>query len=127
MTGWVVLVGCEPTCRGCLKKGHIWADCPDNVEKVLVGTRKTTVGLAEKASAKILAQARLIDAGYGVQYDSTRDQYEVDTDSKPMTFTRKVNHGGKRSPHYTYVLKRAYVETVAANKAKFTRRDGEAA
>ena len=40
MTGWVVPAGCEPvskTCRGCLKKGHIWADCPDNVEKVLVG------------------------------------------------------------------------------------------
>ena len=31
--------GCEPvskTCRGCLKKGHIWVDCLDNVEKVLV-------------------------------------------------------------------------------------------
>ena len=40
MTGWVVPAGCEPvskTCRGCLKKGHIWADCPDNVKKVLVG------------------------------------------------------------------------------------------
>ncbi len=47
-----------------------------------------TVGLAEKASANILVQARLIDAGYGVRYDSTCDQYEV-----PMTFTRKVNHG----------------------------------
>jgi hypothetical protein len=86
-----------------------------------------TVGLAEKASANILAQARLIDAGYGVRYDSTRDQYEVDTDSKPMTFTRKVNRGGKRSPHYTHVLERAYVETVAANKVKFTWREGEAA
>ena len=32
--------GCEPvskTCRGCLKKGHIWVDCPDNVETALVG------------------------------------------------------------------------------------------
>ena len=42
MTGWVVPAGCEPdskTCRGCLKKGHIWANCPDCVttEKVLVG------------------------------------------------------------------------------------------
>jgi hypothetical protein len=40
MTGWVVPAGWDPvpkTCRGCLKKGHIWADCPDNVEKVLVG------------------------------------------------------------------------------------------
>jgi hypothetical protein len=40
MTGWVVPTGCEPvskTCRGCLKKGHIWINCPDNVEKVLVG------------------------------------------------------------------------------------------
>jgi hypothetical protein len=218
MTGWVVPSGCEPvskTCRGCLKKGHIWVDCPDNVEKVLVGKEDAdddweeeedeystfmirskrngdeelalflnneilldnqasqcifhnerllhkvigrdpynmcgidggqsgmrvdrtgeirgfekigaTVGLAEQASANILAQARLIDAGYGVRYDSTRDQYEVDTDSRPMTFTRKVNRGGKRSPHYTHVLERAYVETVAANKAKFTRREGEAA
>jgi hypothetical protein len=86
-----------------------------------------TVGLAEKASANILAQARLIDAGYGVRYDSSCDQYEVDTDSKPMIFNRKVNRGGKRSPHYTHVLERAYVETVAANKARFTRREGEAA
>ena len=70
-----------------------------------------TVGLAEKASANILAQARLIDAGYGVRYDSSCDQYEVDTDSKPMIFNRKVNRGGKRSPHYTHVLERAYVET----------------
>ena len=218
MTGWVVPAGCEPvskTCRGCLKKGHIWADCPDNVEKVLVGKEDAeddweeeedeysafvirrkrslneemvlflndeilldnqasqcifhnerllhkvtgrdpynmcgidggqsglrvdrtgeirgferigaTVGLAEKASANILAQARLIDAGYGVRYDSSCDQYEVDTDSKPMIFNRKVNRGGKRSPHYTHVLERAYVETVAANKARFTRREGEAA
>ena len=40
MTGWVVPAGCEPvskTCRGCLKKGHIWVNCPDNVEKALVG------------------------------------------------------------------------------------------
>ena len=35
--------GCEPvskTCRGCLKKRHIWINCPDNnttSEKVLVG------------------------------------------------------------------------------------------
>ena len=41
-TGWVVPPGCEPvskTCRGCLKKGHIWINCPDNTtsEKVLVG------------------------------------------------------------------------------------------
>ena len=67
------------------------------------------MGLAKKASANILAQARLIDAGYGVRYDSARDQYEVDTDSKPMKFTRKVNRGGKRSPHYTHVIERAYV------------------
>ena len=42
IAGWVVPAGCEPdskTCRGCLKKGHIWANCPDRVttEKVLVG------------------------------------------------------------------------------------------
>ena len=85
-----------------------------------------TVGLAKKASANILAQARLIDAGYGVRYDSARDQYKVDTDSKPMKFTRKVNRGGKRSPHYTHVIERAYVETMAGNKARFTRREGEA-
>jgi hypothetical protein len=48
----------------------------------------------------------------------------VDTDSKPMIFARKVNRGGKRSPHYTHV----HVENVAAkNKARFTRREGEAA
>ena len=39
MTGWVVPTGCEPvskTCKGCLKKGRIWINCPDNVEKALV-------------------------------------------------------------------------------------------
>ena len=47
----------------------------------------------------------------------------MDTDyKKPMIFTRKVNRGGKRLPHCTYVLERAYVETVAANKARFTER-----
>ena len=49
-----------------------------------------TVGLAGKASANILAQARLVDAGYGVRYDSILDQYEVDTDSRPMVFTRRT-------------------------------------
>ena len=181
------------TCRGCLKKeGHIWINCPDNVEKALVGRDEegddwkeeedyntfviagsrergreftmflgeeilldnqasqcifhnegllhgvterepcnmydidggqsglrvdrtgrilgfekigATVGLADRASANILAQARLIDAGYGVRYDSSLDKYEVDTDSpKPMIFTRKASRGGKRSPHYTSVI-----------------------
>ena len=39
-TGWVVPAGCKPvlkTCRGCLKKRHIWVDCPNNVEKAVVG------------------------------------------------------------------------------------------
>ncbi len=46
MTGGVVPAGgCESdskTCRGCLKKGHIWANCLDRVttEKVLVGQDK---------------------------------------------------------------------------------------
>ena len=33
MTGWVIPEGCEAdsrTCRGCLKKGHIYPNCPDN-------------------------------------------------------------------------------------------------
>ena len=194
MTGGVVPTGCEPvskTCRGCLKKGHIWINCPDNVEKALVGkdeegddweeeedyntfviagSRKrgreftmflgeeilldnqasqcifhnegllhgvterepynmcgidggqsglrvdrtgrilgfekigATVGLADRASANILAQARLIDAGYGVQYDNSLDQYEVDTDSpRPMIFPRKKSESGRQAiaPLYT--------------------------
>ena len=32
-----------------------------------------TIGVAEKASANILAQANLVDVGYGVTYDNTRD------------------------------------------------------
>jgi hypothetical protein len=83
------------------------------------------VGLAKKASANIFAQARLIDPGYGVQYDSIRDQYEVDTDSKPMIFTRKVKRENKRFLHYTHMIERAYVETLAGNKARFNRRKGE--
>ncbi len=101
----------------------------DRIGRVL-GFEKigATVGLAEKASTNILAQARLIDAGYGVRYDSSLDQYEVDTDSpRPMVFTRKASRGGKRSPHYIHVIERAYVETVAGNKARFTRREGQAA
>jgi uncharacterized protein (DUF4415 family) len=216
MTGWVVPAGCEPdskTCRGCLKRGHIWANCPDRVttEKALVGqdeddwesedegtftisaTKKrdretalflseeilldnqasqcifhnegllhgvvgrdpytmcgidgsqsglqvdrtgrisgfrkigATVGLAAEASANILAQARLVDAGYGVRYDSVLDQYEVDTDSNPMIFARRTRGHGRRSPHYTHVIERAFVETVTGNKSRFTRREGAAA
>ena len=65
-----------------------------------------TVGLAEKASANILAQARLVDAGFGVRYDSALDQYEVDTDSAPMIFARRTRGRGKRSPHYTHIIER---------------------
>jgi hypothetical protein len=219
MTGWVVPAGCEPyskTCRGCLKKGHIWTKCPDRVttENVLMGhdeddwqsddeddqgtfmistTKKrdreaaiflseeilldnqasqcifhnevllhgfvgrnpytmcgvdggqsglqvdrtgrisrfqkigATVGLAKKASANILAQARLVDACYGVRYDSALDQYEVDTDLTPMIFARWTRGHGRRSPHYTHVIERAFVETVTGIKARFTRREGAAA
>jgi hypothetical protein len=91
------------------------------------GRIDAAVGLAEQASANILAQTRLIDAGYGVKCDSALDQYEVDTDSTPMTFTRKATRGGKRSPHYTHVIEQAYVETAAGNKARFTRREAESA
>ena len=86
-----------------------------------------TVGLTEQASANIVAQARLIDAGFGLRYDSALDQYEVDTDSTPIKFTRKASRGGKRSPHYAHVIERAYVKTVAGNKTRFTRREAEAA
>ena len=89
------------------------------------GRIDAAVGLAEQASANILVQTRLIDAGYGVKYDSALDQYAVDTDSTPMTFTRKATGGGKRSPHYTHVIERAYVKTAAGNKARFTRREAE--
>ena len=86
-----------------------------------------TVGVAGRASANILAQARLVDAGYGVRYDGARDLYEVDTDSGQITFTRKVMRGGKLSPHYSHLIERAYVETVTGNKARYTRREGAAA
>ena len=203
MTGWVVRAGCKPdskTCKGCLKKGHIWANCPDRVstsDKAVVGQEEddwksddeddratkierppyswaerkpgiamhfpqwdsaprrsgkrpvhyvwyrrqpvrstssqdrkigATVGLAGKASANILAQARLVDAGYGVRYDSALDhQYEVDTDSRPMIFTRRDRRKGKQSPHYSHVIEQASVETVTRIKARFTRREGTAA
>ena len=57
-----------------------------------------TVGLAGKASVNILAQVRLINASYGVRYDSALDQYEMDTDSTPMIFTRRTGGHGRRSP-----------------------------
>ena len=96
----------------------------------ITGFRKigATVGLAGKASANIPVHARLVNAGYGVRYDSTLDQYEVDTDSSPMIFTRRRSRGkGKRSPHYSHVMEQAFVETVSGNKARFTRRKGAAA
>ncbi len=69
-----------------------------------------TVGLAGKASANILAQARL-----------------VDTDSTPMLFAMRTRGRGRRWPHHTHVIERAFVETVTGNKARFTRREGAAA
>ena len=86
-----------------------------------------TVGVAGRASANILAQARLVDVGYGVRYDGARDLYEVDTDSGQINFTRKVMRGGKLSPHYSYLIERAYVEAVIGNKARYTRKEGAAA
>ena len=65
-----------------------------------------TVGLAKKASTNILAQARLVDAGYGVRYDSAQDQYEVDIDSVSMIFAGRTRGRGKRSPHYTHIIER---------------------
>ena len=59
---------------------------------------------------------------------SSLDQYEVETDSpRPMIFTRNASRGGKHSFHYTHVIERVYVETVAGSKARFTRREREAA
>jgi hypothetical protein len=86
-----------------------------------------TVGVAGRASANILAQARLVDAGYGSRYDGACDLYEVDTDSGQITFTRRVMREGKLSPHYSHLIERAYVETVTGNKARYTRRKGAAA
>jgi hypothetical protein len=57
-----------------------------------------TVGLAGKASVNILAQVRLVNASYGVRYDSALDQYEMDTDSTPTIFTRRTGGHGRRSP-----------------------------
>jgi len=44
-----------------------------------------------------------------------------------MVFTRRTRGKGKRSPHYSHVIERAFVETVTGNKARFTRREGLAA
>ncbi len=62
-----------------------------------------------------------------MRYDSALDQYEVDTDSTPMIFARRTRGHGRRSPHYTHVIERAFVETVTGIKARFTRREGAAA
>lgn len=84
------------------------------------GFRKigATVGLAGKASANILAQARLVDAGYGVNYDSVLDQYEVEIDLGPIIFAKRARGRGRRLPYYTYVIERACVETATGNKAR---------
>jgi hypothetical protein len=71
------------------RRGSVRTACRPDWEDTGFGRIGASVGLAENASANILAQARLIDAGYRVRYDSNLDQYEVETDSVPMTFTRK--------------------------------------
>ena len=197
MTGWVIPEGCEAdsrTCRGCLKKGHIYPNCPDNPsnggagrvlvavqgeetedeeegtedrifminsdsnERVLLFAENEilldnqasqaifknknllhnitsrvpytmggidanhegltvartgsiagfsridgTIGLATNASANVLAQARLIDAGYKIEYDDTKDSYLVHADDEAMIFKRRLLQNGKRFPHYSYM------------------------
>ena len=51
----------------------------------------------------------------------------MDTESRPMIFTRRNRGKGKRSPHYSHVIWQAFAETVTGNKARFTRREGAAA
>ena len=69
----------------------------------------------------------MVDAGYGVRYDSALDHYEVDTNSRPIIFTRRNREKGKRSPHYSHVVQQAFVETVNGIKYRFTRREGAVA
>ena len=62
-----------------------------------------TIGLATNASANVLAQARLIDAGYKIEYDDTKDSYLVHADDEAMIFKRRLLQNGKRFPHYSYM------------------------
>ncbi len=62
-----------------------------------------------------------------MRYDSILVQYEVDTDSRPMVFTWITRGKRKRSLHYSHIIEQTFVETVAGNKARFTRREGGAA
>ena len=249
MSGWVIPAGCDPdprTCRGCMKRGHIWLNCPDNTDRddnketVMVATEEDdcqweddddpnfnymitrsvkknkpncvnkkqsvekqlvlfatdeilldnqaaqsifhnerllhgvqgrtpyhlgsidkshaglnitrtggitafsklglTVGLAAGASANVLSQARVIDAGYSVKYDRPGDLYVVQTDDGIMEFRRRKRERGGKSPHYTYIPNdhglddlveeeenAVYVETVAENMKRFTTREVKAA
>ena len=236
-SGWNVPEGCEPdsrTCRGCLKKGHIYPNCPDNplnggsgdalvivqgeetedeeqedcafmlktdlleddqhvlffaeneilldnqasqaifrnaellhslrertpykmggidstqkgllIEQTgsMLGLRKIdgSIGIASSASANVLAQARLIDAGYSVKFDDAADSYTVETDIGAMCFTRRRLRNGKLSPHYSHLLEQsgsrlnlvsnetkevALVETVSENIRRYTKREVKSA
>ena len=59
-------------------------------------------------------------------------QYKVDTDSRPMIFTRRDRGKGKRSTHYSHVIEQAFVDTgletkLDSREERVTRREGVAA
>ena len=59
-------------------------------------------------------------------------QYKVDTDSRPMIFTRRDRGKGKRSPHYPHIIEQAFVDTGLGTKLdsreeRVTRKEGVAA
>jgi hypothetical protein len=49
-------------------------------------------------------------------------QYKVDTDSRPMIFTRRDRGKGKRSPHYSHVIEQAFVNTGLETKLDSRKR-----
>ena len=82
----------------------------------------------------------MVDAGYKIEYDDTKDSYLVHADDETVVFKRRLLQNGKRSPHYSYMpnatgkwfqeqhsKEMILVETVADNIRRFTKREVKSA
>ena len=88
------------------------------------------VGLVANASANVISQSKLKDAGYRVQYDEPRDVYRVTGDYVEFVFKRKVGPSGRRSAHYSCDMadmEKVLIHSVTDNMRRYNKREvGEA-
>jgi hypothetical protein len=84
------------------------------------------VGISNGATANIISQAAVRDAGYRIDYDFASDVYTVHGDQFVYRFGRK-RENGKISPHYSCDMfiggQSVLVNTVEDNMQRYTKRE----